>query len=113
MSYPSNDLTFNQLQDRAVSYSKRNFGEHYGSGYRNLIGVMEELGELAHAQLKGEQNIKHTQEEILLMKIDAVGDILIFLANYCDSQGLAMGDCVLSALNEIEKRDFVKNQITG
>lgn len=113
MSYPSYDLTFNQLQDRAVSYSKRNFGDHYGTGYRNLIGVMEELGELAHAQLKGEQNIKHTQEHILLMKKDAVGDILIFLANYCDSQGLVMADCVILALKEIEKRDFVKNNITG
>lgn len=107
------DLTFDQVQAVAVGYSKRNFGEHYGTGYRNLIGVMEELGELAHAHLKGEQGIRHTPEEIAEKKKDAVGDIVIFLCNYCDSQGMHMSDCVEHAWEQIKARDFKKNAITG
>ena len=74
-------MDLKKLQTIAVRLSKRNFGEHYGSGYRNLLGVAEEVGELCHAQLKGEQGIRHTPKEIKKMKMDAVGDIVIFLAN--------------------------------
>lgn len=99
------------LQALASEWSKRNFGPHYGSGYRNLLGVSEEVGELCHAQLKGEQGIRHTPEEILSMKKDAVGDILIFLCNYCDSQGISIDECASSAWDEVSKRDWKKDPI--
>lgn len=101
-------MRLSELQSTASAWSRRNFGEHYGSGYRNLLGVAEEVGELCHAQLKGEQGIRHLPEEIAAMKRDAVGDILIFLANYCDSQGLDMEECANIALAEIAKRDWTK-----
>jgi NTP pyrophosphatase (non-canonical NTP hydrolase) len=99
-------MELNTLQELASNWSKRNFGEHYGSGYRNLLGVSEEVGELCHAQLKGEQGIRHTPDEILKMKKDAVGDILIFLCNYCDSQNINIDDCAIYAWNEIKDRDW-------
>ena len=86
-------MKISELQQLASDWSKKNFGPHFGSGYRNLLGVSEEVGELCHAQLKGEQGIRHTPEEIQKMKKDAVGDILIFLANYCHSQGLSIEEC--------------------
>jgi NTP pyrophosphatase (non-canonical NTP hydrolase) len=102
----SKELTFKELQSIASKWSRENFGEHFGTGYRNLLGLSEEVGELCHAQLKGEQGIRHTSEEILKLKKDAVGDIIIFLANYCDSQKIEMSECVEMALNEILKRDW-------
>jgi len=101
-------MTLSELQRIASEWSRKNFGEHFGSGYRNLLGVSEEVGELCHAQLKGEQGIRHTPEEIVKMKKDAVGDILVFLANYCDSQKLDMMECAQVAIDEILKRDWRK-----
>ncbi len=98
--------TFHQIQSLSVSWSYKNFGNHYGTGYRNLLGIVEEVGELSHAQLKGEQGIRHTPEEILQMKKDAIGDIIIFLCNYCDSQKLSLHECVNLAWNEIKDRNW-------
>jgi NTP pyrophosphatase (non-canonical NTP hydrolase) len=99
-------MNLSALQFNASEWSKRNFGPHYGSGYRNLLGITEEVGELCHAQLKGEQGIRHTPEEILELKKDAVGDILIFLCNYCDSQGIDLDECASIAWDEIKNRDW-------
>lgn len=104
--------TFSQIQSLASSWSYKNFGNHYGSGYRNLLGIAEEVGELCHAQLKGEQGIRHTPEEILKMKKDAVGDIIIFLCNYCDSQKLNLHDCVNVAWNVIKDRSWQSDNLT-
>lgn len=106
-------MDLGDLQRLANEWSKRNFGPHYGSGYRNLLGVSEEVGELCHAQLKGEQGIRHTPEEILRLKKDAVGDILIFLCNYCDSQDIQINDCALEAWEEIKNRDWKKDPINA
>jgi NTP pyrophosphatase (non-canonical NTP hydrolase) len=101
-------MTLDEIQKIVVTWNKRKFGEHFGSGYRNLLGVCEEAGELCHAQLKGEQGIRHTPEEIIKMKMDAVGDIIIFLCNYCDSQNLSMAECFNTAWNEIKDRNWSK-----
>lgn len=99
-------MTIEEVQDFAVAWNTKNFGEHFGSGYRCLLGVAEEVGELCHAQLKGEQGIRHTPEEIEKMKRDAVGDIIIFLCNYCDSQNIRMSECIGVAIEEIKRRDW-------
>lgn len=91
-------LTFRQLQTENDEWATRNFPDTMNNpaynGHRPLLGVDEEVGELAkafsesvalnnvlvalgvlnHAQLKGEQAIRHTPEEIAEMKNDAVGD---------------------------------------
>ena len=58
-------MQLGEIQKLSVDWSKRNFGDHYGTGYRNLLGLSEEVGELCHAQLKGEQGIRHAPDEIL------------------------------------------------
>jgi NTP pyrophosphatase (non-canonical NTP hydrolase) len=107
------NLSIEEISNLATDWSKRNFGEHYGTGYRNLLGLSEEVGELCHAHLKGEQNIRHTPEEIIKMKKDAVGDILVFLSNYVDSQGFTLNECANLAWQEIQNRDWKKNNLTG
>lgn len=97
-----------ELIGNIVSWQEYNFGPSYGTGYRNLLGVIEEVGELAHAQLKGEQGIRHKPEEILPMKVDAIGDILVFLINYCTSQGIDLIECLEAAWGEIKDRDWRK-----
>ena len=99
-------MDLHDLQNLVVPWSKENFGQHHSTGYRNLLGVSEEVGELCHAHLKGEQGIRYTPEEILALKKDAVGDIVIFLCNYCDSQGFTLHNCVVAAWNEIKDRSY-------
>lgn len=101
-------MNISEIQEKAVAWHKKNFGGHYGSGYRNLLGICEEAGELCHAHLKGEQGIRHTPEEIINMKMDAIGDIIIFLCNYCDSQNFTLEDCIRKAWEEIKERDWRK-----
>ena len=96
-------MTFDRLQNEASEWSLRNFGPHYGTGYRNLLGIMKEVGELAHAHLKAEQGIR-TSEDHAAAKIDAVADIMIFLVNYCDSQNINLNDAIEATWAKVKAR---------
>ncbi len=66
-----------------IAWNLKNFGGHYGGGYRYVIGIQEELGELLEAyQDKNADKIR-----------DAVGDVFTFLVNYCDSQNIELWNC--------------------
>ena len=93
-----------------VEWNKKNFGEHHQTGYRLLLGCQEELGELSHAHLKGEQNIRHTPKEILKLKKDAIGDLFVFLVNYCDSQNINFLECCGIVWKELQTRDWIKKK---
>jgi NTP pyrophosphatase (non-canonical NTP hydrolase) len=98
-------MTFKELQDAQEEWRARNFPGQLD--YHPLLGVTEEVGELCHAHLKGEQGIRHS--DVRAMKADAVGDIVIFLAGYCTANGLDLQECVESALTEVLERDWVSN----
>jgi len=74
---------------------------------------MEELGELAHAHLKGLQGIRHTSPEIESMKIDAVADIVIFLSDYCTANGLDFQDAVEQTWNRVRQRDWKSDPLNA
>jgi len=74
---------------------------------------MEELGELSHAHLKMEQGIRGEFATHQLGKQDAVGDIIIYLADYCDQNGLDLQKCVEYAWGQVKNRDWVKNSLDG
>jgi NTP pyrophosphatase (non-canonical NTP hydrolase) len=87
----------------------KNFGKPQ-EGYKNLLGLSEELGELCHAHLKGEQGIKYTEAEVIALKIDAIGDIFIFLCGYCNSQWLYIENCIKNSWETIRDRSYIKIQ---
>lgn len=47
-----------EFQKEQMKWRQKNFGDTYGSGYRPLLGIVEEVGELSHAHLKKEQGIR-------------------------------------------------------
>jgi NTP pyrophosphatase (non-canonical NTP hydrolase) len=59
-----------------------------------LLKAMSEMGELADA------TIKKDQEAI----IDAVGDVMVCLVNYCALQDLNLVDCMEVAYDQIKNR---------
>lgn len=73
-----------------------------------LLKALSELGELADATLKGQK------EETM----DAVGDVMVCLINYCALQDINVVDCMELAYDQIKHRKgtllangvFVKEQ---
>jgi NTP pyrophosphatase (non-canonical NTP hydrolase) len=59
-----------------------------------LLKAMSELGELADA------TIKHDKEAV----IDAVGDVMVCLINYCALQDLNLVNCMEVAYDQIKNR---------
>lgn len=76
--------------------------------HAQLLKAMSEMGELADATLKGQK------EEAM----DAVGDVMVCLINYCALQDFSLVECMLMAYDQIKHRKgtlltsgvFVKEQ---
>lgn len=61
---------------------------------KQLIKLVEEIGELAEAHNKGYRD----------KQIDSIGDIAVVLAIYALQKGLHLDDCVKEAYNTIKNR---------
>jgi len=79
------------------------------------MGVFEEVGELAHVHLKHLQSIRGfaTSTETLELKMDAVGDILIFLMGYCSYEGFDMFHALELTASSVLRRDWLADPVTG
>ena len=72
-----------------------------------LLGLAEEVGELAHAHLKWEQGIRGlSTEKYRELAGDAIGDIMIYLASYCNTNGFDMQQELYKAWEGVRKRDW-------
>ena len=99
------------IQDEVGEWSERNFGDQ--PSWRPLLGIGEELGELNHAYLKLSQGIRGDREELENKLVDAVGDLMIYLADFCYKEGIYMGRCMIDAWKEVSQRDWKKYPKNG
>jgi NTP pyrophosphatase (non-canonical NTP hydrolase) len=99
-------MTLLQLQFEVAEWGRRNFPN--ALPYQPLLGAQEEIGELAHAHLKMEQGIRGTRLEHIDAKCDAVADCVIFLAHYCELNGLEFSVLVEEVWNQVKQRDWIK-----
>jgi NTP pyrophosphatase (non-canonical NTP hydrolase) len=99
---PQNNLR--QLQARQGVWQKKNFPG--GDDTNPILGVVEEVGELAHAVLKARQGIRGTIEEHEAAAMDAVGDIVIYLIALCNKRGWCFSDIVFATWAAVERRDW-------
>lgn len=77
-------------------------------------GMIEEIGELAHADLKREQGIRDIDSEDHKRKVeDAVGDIVMYLCGWCTKRGINLKDAINRAWDEISMRDWRKYPKNG
>ena len=111
MSYPTNDLTWRKLQREVTAWANRNFPN--ALPYQPLLGAGEELGELMHAHLKAELGIRGTAEEHHAAKVDAIADITIYLADYCQRNGIDYQDAVERTWQKVSQRDWQANKQNG
>ncbi len=101
-------MLLSQLQREHKRWLDHNFPDQ--TPHQALLGLIEEVGELAHAHLKHEQGIRGlTDEEFRLQAGDAIGDIVIYLASYCNTNDFNMPFEVTRAWNQVKKRDWRKD----
>jgi len=100
-----------RLQDELFVWVSHNFG--FRPLWHPLLGMMEELGELSHAYLKREQGIRGTVEEHNAEIKDAVGDIVVYLADFCNAENIDLEETIRKTWSEVKKRDWKKNKQTG
>lgn len=85
-------LTFDRWQERANVWVRRNFPTSGAS--EQFLGIVEEIGEFAtavadrcNAMLVRDEDAK---AEALLAIADAIGDISIYLVNYCNFRDIEL-----------------------
>jgi len=104
-------LNFNKLQQEVGEWSRKNFPNNTPNN--PFLGMVEEVGELAHALLKADQGIRGTAAEHEEAAMDAVGDILVFMADFCERKGWSMQEIIEEVWDRVKHRDWTKNKKDG
>lgn len=101
-------VELNRLQAETKNWRDRNFPNQ--SSGDQLLGVIEEVGELSHSYLKGKQSIRGTHEEHYANAKDAVGDIMIYLMGYATKIDVYMSSAI-ARTKPIPEPDFHEHGI--
>jgi len=83
---------FKQLQEEHKVWAEKNFGNQDIEVY--CLGLIEEIGELAHSVLKRKQGIKNNENHDEKIK-DAIGDITIYLVGFCNCSDINIEELYL------------------
>jgi len=98
-------MRIHRIQAEVRTWADKNFGTGRPV-HHPLLGAVEELGELAHAHLKGEQGIRGTREEMSIKAKDAVGDVIIYLMDYCNLRGWDISEILDVTWEHVKTRDW-------
>lgn len=107
----ASSFTLRQLQEEHREWSQKNFGDQ--PAYRALLGAVEEIGELAHAHLKEEQEIRGSKKFHEDCAKDSVADTIIFLTDYCSRRGWDFEKVVLDTWTKVSRRDWKADPQAG
>lgn len=99
------------MQNEVEAWSKKNFPNN--SAMEPLLGIVEEVGELSHAVLKQRQNIRGTPTEHELAAQDAIGDLLIYVLDYCGRRGWSTSNILAWTWKKVQQRDWKKDATKG
>lgn len=120
MSKRQNQLE--KYQQEIGDWAFENFGKPNGEtrGYHDIVntndplfGMLEELGELSHAVLKRKQKIRLNEDHEAKEK-DAIGDLMIYLLDYCSRRGFSASEILRNTWeNVVKKRDWVGDPVAG
>ena len=105
------DLSLREIQQAQKIWEKHNFPNNVADNA--FLGMVEELGELAHAKLKLRQGIRGTPAEHTAAMQNAIGDLAIFIMSYCNHEGWDYQRIVNETWDEVERRDWVRYPQTG
>ena len=97
------------LQRELHRWCDRNFPNNHEDGTEQFLGVVEEVGELSHSILKSRQRIRGyaKKDPDEAEKKDAVGDIAIYLINFCSYQGWDFEEILRETAGKVMGRDWI------
>ena len=95
------------IQAETWQWASRNFPN--AQPWEALVGLQEEVGELAHAFLKKHQGIRNTEDHDAAMR-DAVADIFIWLCDFCNRNGINLGLEVSNTWAQVQERHWVAHR---
>jgi|TARA_Y100000310_G_scaffold345865_1_gene471870 NTP pyrophosphatase (non-canonical NTP hydrolase) len=98
------------ITDEIKVWNKCNFPD--AQPWEPLVGMQEELGELSHAFLKQHQGIRQNEDHYGDM-VDAVGDVFIYMANFCWQNNIDMEEAILATWRKVRQRDWTKHNETN
>lgn len=87
-------MTFQELESNVRRWSKERGIYDHSTAQAQLLKAVSEMGELCDAEAKGDEH----------GKIDAVGDVLVCLVNYCALAGIDIESAMAQAWDEIKDR---------
>ena len=99
-----------EQQESLHEWRLHNFPE--AEALQQLLGVVEELGELAKVLLKRAQAIRPnlTSED---HEKDAIGDLMIYLMGYCSYREWSLMDIVNDTAYGVKQRNWRKYPVNG
>lgn len=77
-----------------------------------LLGLVEELGEIAHAYLKQAQGIRINENHTENLK-DGAADLVIFLCDFASAIGFDLETEIIKTWDKVKQRDWKANAATG
>ena len=100
-----------ELQEEIAEWARYNFPKE--DVLDCMLGLSEEVGELSRSILKSRQGIRGTEAEHKAAAAEEVGDILIFLFEFCTKMNLDLEKCLRDKWAKVRLRDWVAYSETG
>lgn len=108
-----NSISIDDIQDKLSKWSLDTFGDNtQNPPIYCILGMIEELGELSHSFLKLNQGIRTNENHEELMR-DAIGDIVMFMMDFCSRMGWSLSEIIEEVFKEVIERDWKGNPETG
>lgn len=104
-------MQLNEIQEQIDRWRGYNFPK--ATPDQQFMGMTEELGELAHAILKGQQGIRGYSPEDTAEIKDAIGDLMIYLLNFCSMHEWSALEILQDVWDEVKERDWQANPEDG
>ena len=87
-------MQFEELNLAVIGWAKERGIYQHSTAQAQLLKAFSELGELADAEITNDHDAR----------IDAVGDTLVCLINYCAMRGITLSECLRFAYGVIKDR---------
>lgn len=100
-------LDLEDLQCEVAQWTGRNFPDDNRETV--VLGLAEEVGEMARAALKRHQGIRGTAQEWETELRKEIGDVMIKLVHVAHVWGFSLSEAVLDRWDVVSQRDFVTN----
>lgn len=105
-----------ELQRGNFLWAKRNFPDTWkGNDITHpILGCGEEVGEMMHAWLKYQQNIRGMDQGQMEEKVkDAIGDLFQYMLDICNRMGWSMETIVAEVAFEVSQRNWIEDRQQG